>query len=363
MSEYHILALGGDGIGPEVVASGLELLEAVAAAENLSIEVQEDVLHGKAWEQYGTFCREETLAAAREAHGVLVGAVGGEQWDDIRVPGGPEMQDGLMRLRKELDTYAGLRPARAWPVLEHLTPFREGLVTGADVMVLRELAGGVFFAPPRGIEKRHGRRYGFDTAAYSEDEIARIAHTGFRLARVRRARLCSADKANVMESGVLWRQVVSEVGSEYPDVELTHMYTDNAVYQLTCRPADFDVIMGDNLFGDILSDQAGAIAGSLGMLPSACLCGLPQAGERQPAIYEPVHGTAPDIAGQGIANPIGMLLSVAMMFEHSLARPDLAQRVEAAVDSALVAGHRTPDIGGTSRTAEVAAAVIDAFRA
>jgi len=363
MTSFKVLALGGDGIGPEVVASGLRLLEAVAAAEGIEVDIEEDLLHGAAWDAYGTFCRDETLAAAKAADAILVGAVGGSKWDEIRVPGGPEMQDGLMRLRKVLDTYAGLRPARAWPQLESLTPFRPGLATSADVMVLREMAGGPFFTETRGIETRDGRRHGFDLSTYDENEIARIAQVGFQLARGRRGKLCSVDKANVMETYVLWREVVGEVGRDYPDVELTHMYADNCAYQLARRPADFDVILADNLLGDILSDQAGAIAGSLGMLPSACLCGLPQPRERCAAIYEAVHGSAPDIAGQGIANPIGTLLSVAMMWEYSFARPDLARRIEAAVESAIEAGHRTPDLGGTATTDGLTNAVIEAFRA
>ena len=256
-----ILALGGDGIGPEVVASGLRLLETIAAIEALKIEIEEDRLHGAAWDAYGTFCRDQTLVAARAADAVLVGAVGGSQWDGITVPGGPEMQDGLMRLRLELDTYAGLRPAKAVTCLEPLTPYRPGLVSGADVVVLREMCGGTFFGKPRGIERLpNGQRRGFDTTVYDSDEIARFAHAGFRLARRRRGRLASTDKANVMESGVLWRAVVNEVAREYPDIELTHMYADNASYQLARNPTGFDVILGDNLFGDILSDQAGAIS-------------------------------------------------------------------------------------------------------
>ena len=354
-----ILALGGDGIGPEVLASGLHLVEAAATCEGIKVEVAEDLLHGAAWEVHGTFCRDETLAAARAADAVLVGAVGGPQWDAITVSGGPEMQDGLMRLRKELDTFAGLRPAKAIQCLEPLTPFRPGLVRGADVLVLREMCGGAFFARPRGLEKlAGGRRRGFDTTAYDSDEIARIAHVSFRLARRRRRKLVSCDKANVMISGVLWREVVDEVARDYPDVSLTHFYADNAVYQLARDPAAFDVIVADNLFGDILSDQAGAIAGSLGMLPSACLPGLPEPRERMPGIYEPVHGSAPDIAGKGIANPTGMLLSVAMMFDYSAGRPDLARRIELAVDRALSAGHRTPDLGGTATTESMTDAVI-----
>ncbi len=363
MTSFTMLALGGDGIGPEVVACGLKLSDAVASHAQIRLHIQEDLLHGAAWQAYGTFCRDETVRAAQAADAVLVGAVGGPQWDGIRVAGGPEMQDGLMRLRKALDTYAGLRPARAWPALTALTPYKSTLLTGADVMVLRELTGGAFFSEPRGHDVRAGKRYAFDTTAYDESEIARIAHVGFSLARSRRGTLVSADKANVMESGMLWRQIVSEVGRDYPDVALMHMYADNVVYQLARRPADFDVILGDNLFGDILSDQAGAIAGSLGMLPSACLHGLPQGRERRPGIFEAVHGSAPDIAGKGIANPYGTLLSVALMFEYAFAQPMEARRIEAAVATALEAGWRTPDIGGHHSTVAVTDAVIAAYRA
>ena len=357
--EVSILALGGDGIGPEVVAAGLAVLEATG----LRLRVSEDLLHGAAWDRWGTFCRDETLAAARAADAVLVGAVGGPKWDGIAVPGGPEMQDGLMRLRHGLDTYVGLRPAKAVDCLIPLTPYRPELVRGADLMVLREMCGGAFFGGPRGAETlADGTRRAYDTAAYSEAEIARAAHAGFRLARRRRGRLASVDKANVMVSYALWREVVTGVAREYPDVAFEQLYADNAAYQLARDPRRFDVILADNLFGDILSDQAGAIAGSLGMLPSACLTAMPESGGRVRGIYEPVHGTAPDIAGQGIANPVGTILSVAMLCEYSLARPDLARRIESAVTAALEAGQRTPDIGGTATTATVTGAVIAAFR-
>ena len=360
---FKLLALGGDGIGPEVLEAALHVLEVLAPAFGLKIDVEEDLLHGAAWERYGTFCREETLAAAKAADAVLVGAVGGPQWDDITLPGGPEMQDGLMRLRHELDSYAGLRPARAWPALARFTPFREGLAENADILVLREMCGGVMFAPPRGRETRAGIRYAYDTAAYDEAEIARIAHAGFQLARARRRNLVSADKANVMESYVLWREVVEEVGRDYPDVQLTHMYADNCAYQMARAPGAFDVVLGCNLIGDFLSDLAAIVSGSLGMLPSACLRGAPEAEAPCRGIYEPVHGTAPDIAGTGKANPIGMILSVGMMLRYSLRRPDLERRLEAAVGRVLEAGIATPDIGGAATTTELRDAVIRELRA
>lgn len=341
--------------------AALAVLDAATTDSDLSLNISHDLLHGAAWERYGTFCRDETVAAAQKADAVLVGAVGGPRWDDIRVRGGPEMQDGLMRLRKQLDAYAGLRPARAWPGLQNLTPFRPGLAEMADILVLREMCGGVMFAPPRGQEIRAAGRYAFDTAAYSEAEIRRIAEAGFQLAQQRRGRLVSADKANVMESYRLWRAVVSDVAADYPDVELTHMYADNCAYQMMRRPTDFDVVVGCNLIGDFLSDLAAVVSGSLGLLPSACLRGAPHGGP-VPGIFEPVHGSAPDIAGQGIANPIGMILSVAMMLEHSLAAPQIARKIEAAVGLALSDGVATPDLDGKATTQDMASAVIERLK-
>lgn len=359
MAAFKILALGGDGIGPEVLKAGLQVAQAVAAQAGTVLDIEHDLLHGAAWEAHGTFCREQTVAAAQAADAVLVGAVGGPQWDGIRVPGGPEMQDGLMRLRFALDAYAGLRPARFWPVLSSRTPFATGRAEGADIMVLREMCGGVMFAQPRGQEARGGLRYGFDTAAYDEAELIRIARAGFILARKRRGALVSADKANVMESYKLWRAVVNEVAAEFPDVTLTHMYADNCAYQMVMDPTRFDVVMGCNLLGDLLSDLAAVVSGGLGMLPSACLTGPP--GRQVKGIYEPVHGSAPDIAGSGQANPVGMILSVAMMFEHSAARADIARKIEAAVATAITNGLRTPDIGGVSTTQEVTDGVVTAL--
>lgn len=377
---FTVLALGGDGIGPEVVGAGVEVLLAVAKSAGLRIEIEEDLLHGAAWERYGTFCRDETVARAREVDAVLIGAVGDPRFDDYLADDGspveedaeagavardPADKDGLMRLRRDLDVFAGLRPARAFAALVERTPFRPAVVRGADLMVLRELCGGAYFGLPRGIERlAGGGRRAFDSTVYTEAEIERIARVGFELARRRRRRLLSVDKANVMESGMLWREVVSDIGArDYSDVALTHFYADNAAYQLARAPRDFDVVLADNLLGDLLSDQAGAVAGSLGMLPSASLAGLPPDGEpAKPGIYEPVHGSAPDIAGQGIANPYGTILSVAMMFEYGFARPGIACRIEHAVARTLEAGPRTPDIGGDAGTAEVTNAVIDACR-
>ena len=378
--EFTVLALGGDGIGPEVVGAGVEVLLAVAKSEGLRIEVEEDLLHGAAWERYGTFCRDETVVRAREVDAVLVGAVGDPRFDDYLADAGspvaeraeagavardPADKDGLMRLRRNLDVFAGLRPARTFDALVGRTPFRSEVVRGADLMMVRELCGGAYFGLPRGIERLPGEgRRAFDATVYTEAEIERIARVGFGLARRRRRRLLSVDKANVMESGMLWREVVSDVGArEYSDIALTHFYADNAAYQLARAPRDFDVVLADNLLGDLLSDQAGAIAGSLGMLPSASLAGLPPEGEpAKPGLYEPVHGSAPDIAGQGIANPHGTILSVAMMFEYGFALPALARRIEHAVERTLATGPRTPDLGGEAGSAAVTHAVVDACR-
>lgn len=362
MDTFSVLALGGDGIGPEVLSSALAVLDVIAAHHSLDIKIREDLLHGAAWDAYGTFCRDETLDSARHADAVLVGAVGGEKWDQISVPGGPEMQDGLMRLRKELDAFVGLRPAKSFACLEHLTPFRAGLVTGADVMVMREMCGGVMFGEPRGIAvDKAGERTGLDSAVYTEQEISRFAQAGFQLAQKRDKRLCSTDKSNVMESGVLWRKIVDEVSADYPDVSVTHLYTDNLSYQLVRDPKAFDLILADNLFGDILSDQCGAIAGSLGMLPSACLREAPQPGVRCRGIFEPVHGTAPTLVGKDAANPVGMILSLAMMFEFAMGREDIAKNLESAVIAALEAGFRTQDIGGKSSMSQVTQAIAEAY--
>jgi len=355
-----ILALGGDGIGPEVVAAALEVLEVVAPSIGLRVDLSEDLLHGAAWDKYGTFLRAETLEAARRSDAVLVGAVGGPRWDHSSVESGPAEQDGLMKLRRELDVYAGLRPARAWDALIARTPYRAALVRGADVMVMRELCGGAFFTATRGTEAlAGGGRRAFDLNEYSSAEIERFARVCFEVARRRKRRVVSVDKSNVLVAGRLWREVVGEVhAAGYGDVHLTHLFADNAAYQLGRNPTAFDLLMGDNLFGDLLSDQAGVIAGSLGMLPSASLPGLHEPG---PGIFEPVHGSAPDIAGQGIANPIGMILSVAMMLEYGFDHADAARQIEAAVETCLDQGIRTPDLGGTATTAEVTETVIRSY--
>ena len=360
-----VLALGGDGIGPEVVDAALQVLEVAAKSARLALDISEDLLHGAAWEKHATFIRTETLAKAQESDALLIGAVGGPQWDHIVIDGGPEEQDGLMKLRHELQVFACLRHARAHEALLGRTAFKPEVIHGADIMVMRELCGGAMFTPTRGIDESADRgRRAYDLNEYTEAEIERFARVGFEVARRRRGRLLSVDKSNVFIAGKLWREVVETIGrSEFPDVELSHFFTDNAAYQLCCRPADFDVILADNLFGDLLSDQSGAIAGSLGMLPSASLAELPVGGRSEkPAIYEPVHGSAPDIAGQGIANPMGTILSVAMLFDYSAGDVVSARKIDAAVDAAMNEGYMTRDLGGSHSTQQVTDAVIRQFR-
>ncbi len=359
---YRVLVLGGDGIGPEVTAAAVSILTHTAHLSGLTIEIEEDLLGGAAYDRHGVFCTDQTLDRALGSHAVLVGAVGGPNWDGIQRGGTAAEQDGLMRLRQALAVYAGMRPARHWPSLTATTPFKPGLADHADVIVVRELCGGAFFAEPRGIEPIEGGGYrAFDTNLYTTAEIERIARVAFELAGRRRGQVTSIDKANVMESYVLWRQVVETIGQEeYPDIELEVLYADNAAYQLMRQPAHFDVILGDNLFGDLFSDLAGTISGSLGMLPSASLPGFSTAEEGLgTAIYEPVHGSAPEISGRGIANPMGAILSVAMMYEFSFGRPDLSRAIERAVELTLDEGFLTPDVGGTDTTASVTARVID----
>lgn len=358
MRTAQILALGGDGIGPEILEQGLRAAAVLAEQAGIRLSISHGLLHGASWEAHGTFCTDEVLARARASDAVLVGAVGGPQWDNIRVFGGAERQDGLMYLRHHLQTYLGLRPARAWEPLMHCTPFRPGLADEADVLILREMCGGAMFAAERGQRTVKGMRQGYDLTAYDESEVARFAHGGFQLARQRRRRLVSCDKSNVMESYKLWREVVSEVARDYPDVAFENMFADNCAYQLIQRPGDFDVVLACNQMGDVLSDLTAVYSGSLGMLPSACLAAAPEEGPVF-GLYESTSGSAPDIAGQGIANPIGMILSVGMMFEFTFARPDLARALETAVERTLAEGILTPDLGGTASTAPMTDAILE----
>ncbi len=344
MSTPSLLILPGDGIGPEVMAEVRKVIGWFSEKRGLAFDISEDLVGGAAYDAYGTPLTDATMAKAQEVDAVLLGAVGGPKYDKLDFSVKPER--GLLRLRKEMDLYANLRPAQCFDALADFSSLKKDVVAGLDIMIIRELTSGVYFGEPRGIFKEGNERVGINTQRYTESEIARVARSAFELARKRGNKVCSMEKANVMESGVLWRDVVQEVhDAEYPDVELSHMYADAGAMQLTRWPKQFDVIVTDNLFGDLLSDLAAMLTGSLGMLPSASL-GAPMANGRPKALYEPVHGSAPDIAGQGKANPIACILSFAMALRYSFAEGDEADRLEAAVNTVLAQGLRTADLIG-----------------
>jgi 3-isopropylmalate dehydrogenase len=342
---FHLLVLPGDGIGPEVIAQACRVLDWFAGHRGLDIEIEEGEIGGASHDRHGTFLTEETKARARAADAVLIGAEGGPKWAHLRTGSGPEARSGLIRLRRDLDVYANLRPIRAFDALAGDSPLKAEVIRGTDFVILRELTGGVYFGEPRGIEDLpDGSRRAVDTQVYTTPEIERIARVAFELARRRAGRLHSVEKSNVMQTGVLWRQEVQRLHqAEFSDIALENMLADNCAMQLIRDPRQFDVIVTDNLFGDLLSDGAAMIAGSLGMLPSASL-GKPNASGRRKAIYEPVHGSAPDIAGRGLANPLGAILSVAMLLRHSLDLEADAILLEGAVEAALTRGLRTADI-------------------
>ena len=333
---YHIAVLPGDGIGPEIISQARRVLDRVAQKYGVQFDCEEALVGGAAYDATGHPLPPDTLALCKRADAVLFGAVGGPQWDHLPPSLRPEA-GALLPLRKELGLYANLRPALLFPALTDASPLkRDVLGEGLDILVVRELTGGIYFGQPK--ERRDDGRTAVDTAVYTEAEVERIAHVAFRAAQGRRKKVASVDKANVLETSRLWREVVTRVAQEYPDVEVQHVLVDNAAMQLIRNPRQFDVILTENMFGDILSDEAAMLTGSLGMLPSASL------GEGTFGLYEPVHGSAPDIAGQGIANPLATILSVAMMLRHSFSMEDAAREVESAVDAALRAGYRTPDI-------------------
>jgi 3-isopropylmalate dehydrogenase len=337
----RIVLLAGDGIGPEIVGAARRLLEALG-----EFEFEDRLMGGCSIDTHGTALTDEVLAACRAADAVLLGAVGGPKWDTTD-PNAPRPEQGLLGLRKGMGLYANLRPVRPSPALVGSSPLRPERIAGTDLLVVRELTGGIYF----GDSGREGDS-AHDTCEYSAAEIERIARVGFEAAQRRAAgsdsepRVTSVDKANVLETSRLWREVVGRVAPDYPDVTLDHLLVDNAAMQLVSRPADFDVIVTENLFGDILSDESAMLTGSLGMLPSASL-----GADGEPGLFEPVHGSAPDIAGQGIANPLAIFLSAAMMLRHGLDRPDDAARIESAVDAVLERGLRTPDLAGKGETA------------
>jgi|SRR5579864_3683435 len=352
-----IAVLPGDGIGPEIVAEAVKVLKALAR-DGLKLELQHAPVGGAAYDVSGDPLPEATLQAAQAAEAVLFGAVGGPKYDSL--PRAKRPEQALLRLRKELGLFANLRPATVFPELMDASSIKPEVLAGLDILILRELTGDIYFGQPRGIRQiEGGSREGYDTMRYSEAEIRRIAHAGFRAALKRSGRLCSVDKANVLETSQLWREVVTEIGRGYPKVELTHMYVDNAAMQLLRDPKQFDVIVTGNMFGDILSDEASMLTGSIGMLPSASL------DEKDKGLYEPIHGSAPDIAGRNVANPLATILSVAMMLRYSFANESAASRVEAAVKKVLALGLRTADIHrpGTQKvgTLEMGDAVVAAL--
>ena len=332
----NIVLLSGDGIGPEIMAEASRVLDRVNVQFSLGLNTEHCLIGGAAIDATGEPLPDKTLAKAKQSDAVLLGAVGGPKWDALPMDKRPEK--GLLKIRAGMDLFANLRPALLYPELASASTLKEEVVSGLDLLIVRELIGGIYFGEPRGIEGEPGQRVGFNTDRYSEPEIERIGRIAFDAAMARNKKLCSVDKANVLEVTVLWREVMERLSHEYPDVELSHMYVDNAAMQLVRAPKQFDVMVTGNLFGDILSDAAAMLTGSIGMLPSASLNSDKQ------GLYEPCHGSAPDIAGQDLANPLATILSVSMMLLHSLNAPKAAASIEAAVKQVLASGLRTQDI-------------------
>ena len=354
----RILILPGDGIGKEIVAQAIKVIDSLNANHNMGMNLVHGLIGGSAYDETGSPLPEETLIAAKDCDSILLGAVGGYQWESLKRELRPER--GLLGIRAELDLFSNLRPAILYPQLANASTLKNEVVSGLDLMIVRELVGGIYFGQPRGIEIKDGERFGLNSATYSESEIARIGHSAFQIAQKRDKRVCSIDKANVLEVCELWREVMEEVAQDYPDVELSHMYVDNAAMQLVRAPKQFDVIVTSNLFGDILSDCAAMLTGSIGMLPSASL------NEKNYGMYEPIHGSAPDIAGKDIANPLATILSVSMMLRYSLNQAPLADKINAAVNVVLDQGYRTKDISsegdnivGTEEMGDLIVAAID----
>jgi 3-isopropylmalate dehydrogenase len=331
-----IAVLPGDGIGPEIVKQAVKVLDALRG-DGLAIELEQAPIGGAGYDAHKDPLPAGTLDLAKSADAILLGAVGGPKYDTL--PRAMRPEQGLLRIRKELGLFANLRPAMVYEELANASTLKHDVVSGLDILILRELTGDIYFGQPRGQRKAEsGEREGFDTMRYTESEIRRIAHVGFGIARRRAKRLCSVDKANVLDTSILWREVVEEVAREYPDVELSHMYVDNAAMQLVRAPKQFDVMLTGNMFGDILSDEASMLTGSIGMLPSASL------DASNKGLYEPIHGSAPDIAGRDVANPLATILSLGMMMRYTFNQAEVAGRIESAVKSVLKAGYRTADI-------------------
>ena len=346
MARFKIAVLPGDGIGPEVMAEAVKVLRAVEWRFEHTFELTEDTIGGAAIDAFGVALRPETLELARRSDAVLLGAVGGPKWDDPAATVRPEQ--ALLGLRRGLGLFANIRPVKVSPLLRNASTLKPEVLDGVDMVVIRELTGGLYFGTPKKRWRTSRGRQGVDTLRYSEKEVRRILQVGFDLARARRKKLTSVDKANVLETGRLWREIAIEMGRANPDVELEHVLVDACAMHLIRRPADFDVIVTENTFGDILTDEASMLVGSMGMLPSASLGARKAGGATGIGLYEPIHGTAPDIAGQGKANPIAMILSAALMLRHSLNLPREAEAVEVAVERALAEGLRTGDIAEPS---------------
>ena len=347
---FSIAVLPGDGVGPEVVAEGIKVLEAVGRKFGHTFRFQEGLVGGIAIDAMGTALPEASLRIARGSDAVLFGAVGGPKWDDTRAKVRPE--DGILGIRKALKLFANLRPVKIYQGLEEASPLKPEVLQGVDMVVIRELTGGLYYGrPKKRWQTRGGKRRGVDTMAYTEEEIKRVLRVGFELALGRRKKLASVDKANVLESSRLWRELAQEMEKEYPEVTVEHVLVDTVAMQMVRNPARYDVIVTENTFGDILTDEAAVLSGSMGMLASASLAESPQPGKRAFGLYEPIHGTAPDIAGQEIANPLATILSASMMLRISLGAENEAQAVEAAVEGVLADGYRTPDIASPGATA------------
>ena len=352
-----ILILPGDGIGKEIVAQALKVINLLNANHGMGMNLVEGVIGGSAYDETGSPLPKETIVAAKECDSILLGAVGGPQWESLERELRPER--GLLGIRAELDLFSNIRPAILYPQLANASTLKNEVVSGLDLIIVRELVGGIYFGQPRGIKTKDGERFGVNSATYSESEIARIGHSAFQIAQKRNKRVCSIDKANVLEVCELWREVMEEVSQNYPDVELSHMYVDNAAMQLVREPKQFDVMVTSNLFGDILSDCAAMLTGSIGMLPSASL------NKNNYGMYEPIHGSAPDIAGKDIANPLATILSVSMMLRYSLNQAPLADKINAAVNVVLDQGYRTKDIAAVGDkivgTEEMGDLIVDAI--
>jgi len=331
-----ILILPGDGIGKEIVAQAVKVIDSLNANHDMGMSLVEGLIGGVAYDETGSPLPEETINSAKSCDSILLGAVGGPKWESLERDLRPER--GLLGIRAELDLFANLRPAILYPQLANASSLKTKIVSGLDLMIVRELVGGIYFGEPRGVEVRDGERFGINSATYYESEIARIGHSAFQIAQKRGKRVCSVDKANVLEVCELWREVMEEVSRDYPDVALSHMYVDNAAMQLVRDPKQFDVMVTSNLFGDVLSDCAAMLTGSIGMLPSASL------NKNNYGMYEPIHGSAPDISGKDIANPLATILSVSMMLKYSLDQEELADKINSAVSEVLDQGYRTSDI-------------------